>query len=339
MGAHLHVRPCTWNYSMRFITAIILAFIFAFSSVLGVYAQTSETIWLTAPATAYKTGETVLIIVNGASVTPIQGFTFQIRYDPACLKPVNAVSPITGMNGLFLPQTTGLVDASFASTVPQTANGVLAEVRFVTLGGCQTGVNLESAALAIRNESGFAAPLPGVKLGQSNVALNVDSAVGDSQAPQSLSGTPLPLDPTGGPSSGSQIPIWAVALLMVIMIGGLGYGIYKVIQKTTSMIHSDSSPSRPAIVSFKMGSHAGKRFSLKRLPCLIGRDPNSDICLNDPQVIDQHAKIYAANNGYYLMDLGGETFVNGYAVKRSSALLKPGDVVRLGRRVMFVFGT
>jgi len=123
---------------MKSTTALILAIILSFSFVFTAHAQTSESIWLTASTTSFKTGETVTVLVNAASVTQIQGFTFQIRYDPACLKPVNAASPISGMNGLGLPQTPGLVDASFASTVPQTANGVLAEVRFEALGGCQT---------------------------------------------------------------------------------------------------------------------------------------------------------------------------------------------------------
>ena len=70
------------------------------------------------------------------------------------------------MNGLPLPQITGQVDGSYASTTPQTINGVLAEVRFVTLGGCQTNLKLESAALAIRNEAGFAAPLADVTVGK-----------------------------------------------------------------------------------------------------------------------------------------------------------------------------
>jgi len=38
------------------------------------------------------------------------------------------------------------VDGSYASTTPQTVNGVLAEVRFTALQGCQTGLYLESAA-------------------------------------------------------------------------------------------------------------------------------------------------------------------------------------------------
>lgn len=323
---------------MRSITAFILAIILAFSFAFNVQAQTSEVIWLTAGTTSFKTGETVTVLVNAVSVTAIQGFTFQIRYDPACLKPVNAASPIAGMNGLSLPQITGLVDASFASTVPQTANGVLAEVRFETLGGCQTNLVLESAALAIRDASGFAAPLPGVKLGESNIALAIDSAPGDS-SPQPLSGTPLPLDPGASSPSGPQTPIWSIALLMVILIGGLGFGIYKVIQKTSASIQGSVSSSQSAIVKFQNGAHAGKSFSLKKLPCLIGRDPANDICLNDPFVLNQHAKIYIANNGYYLMDLGGETFVNGQVVKHSSTALKPGDVVRLGKRTAFVFGS
>ena len=309
MGTHL-VCPCPWNYSMRSITALIFAFIFAISSSFNVHAQAGESIWLSAGNTSYKTNETVLVTVNASSVTPIQGFTFQIRYDPACLKPVNATSPINGMNGLSLPQTAGLVDASFASTTPQLANGILAEVRFLTLGGCQTSLQLESAALAVRNEKGFAAPLP--------------------------------LDPTAGSSPTSSPPIWGIALLTILLIGGFGFGIYKVIQKTTHMTQTPDTPlvdNGSVVVSFKRGSKAGKRFSLNRLPCLIGRDPNSDICLEDPHVIRQHAKIYNSNNNYYLMDMGGETFVNGQAVRRSSAALKSGDVVRLGKSVLFVFGT
>ena len=155
---------------MRSIVAIVFAFIFSFSTFFTVNAQSPESIWLTIGGSAYKTGETFKVLVNAASVTPIQGFTFQIRYDPACVKPINASSPVPGMNGLSLPQSVGLVDASFASTVPQNVGGVLAEVTFETLGGCQTNLFLESANLAVRNDSGFAAALPGITLGQNTIA-------------------------------------------------------------------------------------------------------------------------------------------------------------------------
>jgi hypothetical protein len=199
---------------MKSIKAITLAIIFAFISVLSVSAQTPETIWITASTTAFKTGETVIVTVNAVSATQIQGFTYQIRYDPACLQPVNATSPISGMNGLMLPQNAGLVDASFASTTPQIANGVLSEVRFITLGGCQTNLTLESAALAIRNESGFAAPLTSVTVGEKNIALNIDKEKGVSQD-LPLSGTPLPLAPAGIEKS-STLPTGTIAVLVVI---------------------------------------------------------------------------------------------------------------------------
>ena len=323
---------------MKSTTAIILVFIFAFSMVTGVSAQSSESIWLTSGTSEYKTGETVTVFVNAMSVTSIQGFTFQIRYDPACLKPVNASSPISGMNGLSLPQTAGQVDASFASTVPQNANGVLAQVTFEALGGCQTNLTLESAALAVKNQSGFAAPLPGVSLGANNVPLNIDSAVGASQ-PQALAGTPLALDPNASTSSGSPTPILGIALLTVLLVGGLGFGIYKVVKGIGPAQSVNHTSQSTAVVKFKHGSNAGKTFPLNNLPFLIGRDENNDVRLNDPNILSRHAQIYATNNRYFLMDLGGETFVNGQAVRRSSAPLKPGDVVRLGRSAYFEFGS
>jgi pSer/pThr/pTyr-binding forkhead associated (FHA) protein len=66
---------------------------------------------------------------------------------------------------------------------------------------------------------------------------------------------------------------------------------------------------------------------------------NNDVCLTDPSVLDRHAQIYTANDRYYLMDLGGETFINGHAVRRSAAELNPGDIVRLGRNAYFEFGS
>jgi hypothetical protein len=318
--------------------AIILAFIFSFTAVLNVSAQSSESIWLTTTgATESKTGETFKVLVNAASVTPIQGFTFQIRYDPACLKPINATSPISGMNGLSLPQTVGLVDATFASTVPQNVGGVLAEVTFETLGGCQTNLFLESAALAVRNESGFAAPLPGVTLGQNNIPLNIDPAQGVAQD-QSLSGTALPLDPAAD-ASGPKFPILGITLLTVGLIVGVGFGIYKLVQKGMGSVQSTAPSGPPATVIFKHGSNAGKSFRLNNLPFLIGSDLSNDVCLQDPKVLSRHAQIYTADNHYYLMDLGGETFINGQAVRRSSAVLNTGDVIRLGRSAYFEFGS
>jgi hypothetical protein len=322
---------------MKHFTAFLLAIIFTFTAVFTVNAQAAETIWLVANTTTFKTGETVMVTVNAVSATPIQGFTFQIRYDPACLQPVNATSPISGMNGLQLPQTAGLVDASYASTTPQTVNGILAEVRFITLGGCQTNLTLESAALAVRNESGFAAPLAGVTVGEKNIALNVDKAVGTS-ATQPVSGTPLVLGEVSPPAA-TSFPAWAIILLAILLGGGVMFGVFKLLRQGPPSTPQEIKIASVATVQIKRGPGAGKSFPLTKLPCHIGRDPLNEICLNDPFVTRQHAKIFAANGNYYLMDLGGETFINGMAVQKSSAVLKPGDMVRLGKNVFFAFGS
>lgn len=201
---------------MKPILSVVLAVLVAVILVPAVAAQSAETVWLSASTTSYKTNETVIVTVNALSVTQIQGFTFQIRYDPACLQPVGATSPIPGMNGLALPQTPGLVDATFASTTPQVAGGVIAEVRFLSLGGCQTNLALESAALAVRNADGFAAPLPNVSLGEKNVALTIDKEVGNPQAAPAVSGgTPLPLAPGPASPATQGIPLWLVILLAI----------------------------------------------------------------------------------------------------------------------------
>jgi len=332
---------------MKPFTAFLLAIIVAFTAALHVSAQSAETIWLTTDSTAHKTGETVLVRVNAASATPIQGFTFQIRYDPACLQPTQATSPIAGMNGLQLPQTPGLVDASFASTTPQAANGVLAEVYFVTLGGCQTNLTLESAALAIRNEGGYAAALPGVTLGEKSIAFDVSKERGVS-APPPIDGTPLILGEMPAPSS--ALPVGVIVLVSVLLGSGGMFWVFKSLRKPAKAnLHKNikapgGAPQKPmlvpqpvATVQIKRGPHAGRNFSLDKLPCNIGSDPLNEICLEDPSVSRRHAKIFANNGSYYLLGIGGETSVNGTLVTKTATALKPGDMVRLGQNVFFTF--
>jgi hypothetical protein len=322
---------------MKAIRVLTLAIVLTLGIVMNVSAQAAESIWLTTNTTAYKTGETVIVAVNAASATPIQGFTFQIRYDPQCLRPINAVSTVPGMNALPLPQISGLADGSYASTTPQTVNGVLAEVRFTALKGCQTNLTLESAALAIRNESGFAARLPSVAVGEKNVPLNIDKEAVAAQSPETLSGSVLPLDPP--PATAPKTSIWIIALLMVLVVGVM-FGVFKLFRIGATPPPSQAvMPSQMPTVQIKHGPNAGKSITLNKLPCFIGRDPINEICLNDPHIISQHVKIFAKENGYYLMDLGGETFINGQAIRRSSAALKSGDVVRLGKSALFVFGS
>jgi len=319
---------------MKSLTAFFLAIIFSFSLVLNANAQDAESIWLAASTTSYKTGETIIVTVNAASATPIQGFTFQVSYDPECLRPVNAASTVPGMNGLPLPQLSGQVDGSYASTTPQVVNGVLAEIRFTALRGCETNLTLESAALAIRNESGFAAPMTGVTIGETTVALSISMEKGTQEAFQAIPGSVLPLDPPA--AAPKSIPGWAIGIVLALLAGG-AIGGFMLFRKQPVVATKAATSSRHPRVQFKRGPQAGKNFILNKVPCLIGSDPRNDICLNDANINSHHAKIFTNNNAYYLMDLGGGTFINGQAIKRSSTPLKPGDVVRLGKSALFVF--
>jgi hypothetical protein len=317
-----------------------MATLFALSLVLGAQAQALESIWLTADTTDYKTGDTVRVALNASSATAIQGFTFQIRYDPACLRPVNASSPIPGMNGLALPQLTGLVDGSYASTSPQLINGVLAEVRFTALKGCQTGLTLESAALAIRSAEGFAVPLSNILVGERNIGLNIDDEVGAAQPSQPESGSILSLEPPNDTDQG--IPAWwLIGAALFALFGLLLIGAYKKIRggmsnksKTVKRLPGTLKPT----LQINQGPQAGQSYALNKFPIKIGRDPQNDISINGPSVLGTHAQIFAERNGYYLRDLGGETFINGRPVKGSAVVLYPGDVVRLGKSASFVFG-
>ncbi len=326
----------------RIMVAYSLAILVAVSLVLNVHAQALESIWLTANTTAYKTGETVRVTLNASSATPIQGFTFQIRYDPSCLEPVNASSPISGMNGLPLPQLTGLVDGSYASTAPQAVNGILAEVKFTALKGCETNITLESAALAIRNAAGFAAPLANVLVGERNIALSVGSEVVAAEPAQPESGSVLSLTPPENVNSG--IPTWwFIGAALAVLAGLLLLGAYKLFllgfARNTKTSRTKSAPAtRRAMLRIQHGPQAGKSFALNKFPILIGRDPQNDICITGPSVINQHAQIFAQQNGYYLRDLGGETYINGHQVRQSAVVLHPGDVVRLGKTAVMVFG-
>ena len=322
----------------------LMLFIFVVLSTLAgtanANAQTTESIWLTADTTSYKTGETVVVLLNASSATPIQGFTFQIRYDPACLQPVNASSPIPAMNGLPLPQLTGLVDGSYASTTPQTVNGILAQVKFTALKGCQTGLTLENAALAIRNADGFAAPLSGVGIGAGSLSLYIDRAVAAPQPAQvESSGSILPLAP---PKVDQEFTLLLTfGILFAILAASLMFAPFLLFRtpKTPKAKASRPSPAaRKATLHIKHGPHAGKSFYLTRFPIVIGRDSQNDVCINDPHVTNHHAQIDSKQNGYYLRDLGGGTFINGHPLKSSTVALRPGDVVRLGKSVLFVFG-
>ncbi len=67
----------------------------------------------------------------------------------------------------------------------------------------------------------------------------------------------------------------------------------------------------------------------------VGRAPECEIRLDDTYASQQHARLYARNEHWFVEDLGSTngTFVNDQRLA-APAMLQPGDKVRVGQTVM-----
>jgi hypothetical protein len=74
----------------------------------------------------------------------------------------------------------------------------------------------------------------------------------------------------------------------------------------------------------------GRSFSVGEHPLIIGRSPEVDITVNDPNVSRQHAEVWRTPEGVAIRDLGSTngTVVNGHVIDAVS--LSPRDEVSIG---------
>lgn len=102
--------------------------------------------------------------------------------------------------------------------------------------------------------------------------------------------------------------------------------------------HDFEASDVPVLVVQK-GTATGERFYLESAEILVGRDPESDIFLNDVTVSRHHAVIHRSPDGVTVTDadsLNG-TYVNGVLVDK--ATLRSGDALQVGRfRMVFLQG-
>jgi len=90
----------------------------------------------------------------------------------------------------------------------------------------------------------------------------------------------------------------------------------------------------------EQGPRPGAVYPLTDEGMTIGRDPLSDILINDPEVSRQHALVKKTATGdYYIQDLGSTngTYVNGRRLGSGPVLLQPSSVITMGGAVTFVF--
>lgn len=109
------------------------------------------------------------------------------------------------------------------------------------------------------------------------------------------------------------------------------------LKEETTKINIPVKPSKkPQLVVVK-GPNMGMHFALESETNEIGRDPESNIFLNDVTVSRRHAVIMQEASDYSLKDIGSlnGTYVNGE--RKDSYVLKDGDELQIGKfRLLFV---
>lgn len=90
-------------------------------------------------------------------------------------------------------------------------------------------------------------------------------------------------------------------------------------------------PQKEPVLVVAKGPMVGERFSLNKKETTLGRDPQSDIFLNDITVSRKHAQIEMGQKKVVLTDVGSlnGTYVN--QTRSDEAVLKHGDELQIGR--------
>jgi len=360
---------------LKQLTALILTLLIALSALTGVSAQADETIWMEIDKESFTVGESITVTLKTNTTRPVQGFTYQLRYDPVCLQPGIPLSKAAGLNTMAVPQTEGMVEAVFASTTPIDVSGSLSEVKFNTLKNCQTSLKLEKANLVVADKNGMAVTQPGISMGISSLLINVagtapvqsdsnaESETAAAQNPEAAAPDAIPsasgaktANPDG--SLGWLLVPLGIWLGLFIFIGLIVVTIqyFRGRRLPPQTLETENVPEpqpeplpepqpepepAPALrfpaLAIKRGPMAGTALPLLNFPCRLGSDPDSDVCLSDPKVAASHAEILADEEGYTLLDLGSGTYLNGRLIKNQQAQLNIGDALRLGG-VILVFG-
>lgn len=96
--------------------------------------------------------------------------------------------------------------------------------------------------------------------------------------------------------------------------------------------HSEAPEPVPSNAYFIID--AKEHVRLTKSVISVGRRSSSDVVIKDPMVSRDHLQLRAQKCRYVLFDLSstGGTYVNNKTVK--SVVLKPGDVIRVGRTIL-----
>lgn len=103
-----------------------------------------------------------------------------------------------------------------------------------------------------------------------------------------------------------------------------------------SILQQPSQRRAACIVQYS-GAQLGKRFPLDSDTMIIGRSPQTDICIDEPSVSRRHSKMTLQGEVVSIEDLGSSngTYVNDKKLE-GSVKLKDQDMIRLGT-ILFKF--
>lgn len=84
-----------------------------------------------------------------------------------------------------------------------------------------------------------------------------------------------------------------------------------------------------AMLLVQEGDSPKTQWPLVKSSIIIGREPESDVQIDDRQVSRQHAEISRTAQGYMLRDLGSKngTFLNGDPINEEPRLMRNGDAI------------
>lgn len=87
------------------------------------------------------------------------------------------------------------------------------------------------------------------------------------------------------------------------------------------------------------GPNPGEVYELTSVSMTIGRDPMSEIPINDPEVSRRHARLIGTLSGYRIQDLGSTngTFVDGVRLSGEPLDLESGQLISIGGGVALLF--
>ena len=123
-------------------------------------------------------------------------------------------------------------------------------------------------------------------------------------------------------------------LALISFLGWIVFTLWRELQFQTQLV---SSKKIPFISIYRDSEDSDSRQIYTKPELTIGRDPSSDIALDEDVVSLHHARVFFKNKQWWLEDLHSTnaTYLNDERVETPTILIS-GDEIRIGKIVLLV---